>query len=216
MKDNVIRAKALIKELIQYYHTEITHPGIVHEELEVPTSYYNYIIGAKGSEIKHIQANFKVGVHIPNLESINKNVVVVGLPANVESAKKYILKIIDNVINGVKKDSKTAKAVTAADQDTVDIVPSDLIEESKAQEVLFSDLLQGARHIQGAHIHMNSHTSSISHSSMMKPVVEEVSPVPIVDPSTKPQVPSVWNTGNTVTGATGGGMLAAGTTGVEW
>jgi hypothetical protein len=210
MKDNVIRAKALIKELIQYYHTEITHPGIVHEELDIPTSYYNYIIGAKGSEIKHIQANFKVSVHIPNLESINKNVVVVGMPTNVESAKKYMLKIIDNVINGVKKETnKTGKAVVANEEDAVDIVPEDLIVESRAQEVLFSDLLQGARHI-----HMGS--GGMSHASIMKPVVEEVSPVPIVDPSTKPTVSSVWNTGNSLTGSSGGGMLAAGTTGVDW
>ena len=35
LKDNVIRAKSLIKELIQYYHTDITHPGVIHEEVDI-------------------------------------------------------------------------------------------------------------------------------------------------------------------------------------
>ena len=96
MKDNVIKTKQLIKELIQYYHTPITHPGFEHIEMEVAPQYYNYIIGAKGSEIKHIQANFKVQVHIPNAETVCKGVLIVGLPINIESARKYILKISRN------------------------------------------------------------------------------------------------------------------------
>lgn len=88
-------AKKLIKELTQYYHTAVTHPGYVHEELDVPSPLYNLIIGAKGSEIKHIQSNFKVSVYIPNESSITQNILVVGEPTSVQKAKAYILKIVD-------------------------------------------------------------------------------------------------------------------------
>lgn len=59
-KDKVAIAKALILELTTYYHTTVTHPGHIHVEMDVPSALYNYIIGARGSEIKHIQGNFKV------------------------------------------------------------------------------------------------------------------------------------------------------------
>ena len=91
----VSEAKALINELMQYYHTPITHPGLVHQELDVPPSIYNIIIGAKGSEIKHIQNNFKVQVYIPNADTLNTNVLVVGEPKNVSQASAYIQKILD-------------------------------------------------------------------------------------------------------------------------
>jgi hypothetical protein len=59
-KDKVVIAKALILELTTYYHTTVTHPGHIHVEMDVPSALFNYIIGARGSEIKHIQGNFKV------------------------------------------------------------------------------------------------------------------------------------------------------------
>lgn len=163
MKDNVIKTKALIKELMLYYHTSLTHPGLVHEELDVPTNYYNYIIGAKGSEIKHIQANFKVNVHIPSVDSINKNVVVVGLPNNVESAKKYILKIIDNVIQG-KRPSDKVKTVT--EEDVVDAPVDDL--EPRVHDVSIVDLLQTAKHVPAGH--SVAHIPSESNGQVVEPV----------------------------------------------
>jgi hypothetical protein len=59
-KENVIKTKALIKELLMYHHTQVTHPGLEHVEVEIDPHFYNYIIGAKGAEIRHIQNNFKV------------------------------------------------------------------------------------------------------------------------------------------------------------
>ena len=94
-KEKVVQAKAVVKEITQYYHSEITHPGFIHEELEdVPASAYNIIIGPKGSEIRHIEGNFKVSVHIPNPNTVTQNVLVVGLPRNVEGAAAYIRKIV--------------------------------------------------------------------------------------------------------------------------
>eukprot|EP00401_Gymnodinium_catenatum_P073337 CAMPEP_0117594130 /NCGR_PEP_ID=MMETSP0784-20121206/73026_1 /TAXON_ID=39447 /ORGANISM="" /LENGTH=585 /DNA_ID=CAMNT_0005396147 /DNA_START=60 /DNA_END=1814 /DNA_ORIENTATION=- len=62
-RDKISLARQLILDLTKYFHTPITHPGITHTEMDVPSNYYNYIIGSKGSEIKHIQSNYKVTVH---------------------------------------------------------------------------------------------------------------------------------------------------------
>ena len=76
----------------------MTHPGQIHVEMDVPAALYNYVIGARGSEIKHIQNNFKVSVHIPNADTVAKNVLVVGDPVGVKGAEKYIQKIIDQAL----------------------------------------------------------------------------------------------------------------------
>lgn len=95
-KDKVAIAKDLVKELMTFYHTTVTHPGFVHEEMQVDPTLYNHIIGARGSEIKHIQNNFKVSVYIPNADSITKNVLIVGTRASCDGAVRYIQqKIID-------------------------------------------------------------------------------------------------------------------------
>lgn len=96
-RDKVSLARQLILDLTKYYHTPITHPGITHTEMDVPSNYYNYIIGSKGSEIKHIQSNYKVNVHIPNSESNNQNVLIVGEESNVASAEKHIRRIMEKV-----------------------------------------------------------------------------------------------------------------------
>eukprot|EP01041_Mallomonas_annulata_P010760 gene10759-22479_t len=93
-KDKVALAKNVIHEIEQFYHSNITHPGVTHAEIDVPDRMFNYIIGPKGSEIRHIENNFKVSVYIPNSDSLNKAVVVVGAPACVEGGERYIRKII--------------------------------------------------------------------------------------------------------------------------
>jgi len=95
-KDKVQAAKDMIKEITKYYHTPITHPGQIHTEMDVPSHLYNHIIGARGSEIKHIQNNYKVQIYIPNADSINKSVVIVGKQQGVDGAQRYIqTKIVD-------------------------------------------------------------------------------------------------------------------------
>lgn len=96
-KDKVALARSLILDLTKYFHTPVTHPGICHVELDVPSHYYNYIIGSKGSEIKHIQANYKVNVHIPNADSAIPNLLIVGEEANVLTAEKHIHRLIEKV-----------------------------------------------------------------------------------------------------------------------
>jgi len=86
------KAQKCIEDIIMYGHSEITHPGLVHEEIEVPEWAYAFIIGKGGSELRHIQKNWNVNVSIPREHSENRNVVVVGEPRDVARAKEYIEK----------------------------------------------------------------------------------------------------------------------------
>lgn len=107
-KEKVSLCRSLIKDLTKYYHTTVTHPGMVHAELDIPANYYNVIIGAKGSEIKNIQNSHKVSVYIPDADSANPNVVVVGETENVLAAKNHIEKLM------VRADERAAAAAAAA------------------------------------------------------------------------------------------------------
>lgn len=96
-KDKVALARNLILDLTKYFHTPVTHPGLVHIELDIPASYYNYIIGSKGSEIKHIQANYKVTVYIPGAESSHDHLLIVGEETAVQNAEKHIRRLMEKV-----------------------------------------------------------------------------------------------------------------------
>merc|ERR1711865_755416 len=78
MGDNTEKAKDVIESIINYYHHEITHPGLAHVEMEVEQWAYSFIIGKAGSEMRHIQKNWDVKVYIPREHSANQSVVVVG------------------------------------------------------------------------------------------------------------------------------------------
>merc|ERR1719276_713487 len=54
------KAQKCIEDIIMYGHSEITHPGLVHEELDVPAWAYAFLIGKGGSELRHIQKNWSV------------------------------------------------------------------------------------------------------------------------------------------------------------
>mmetsp|Transcript_48062 Transcript_48062/g.114221 ORF Transcript_48062/g.114221 Transcript_48062/m.114221 type:complete len:115 (-) Transcript_48062:9-353(-) len=89
-----------------YYHHEITHPGEVHEEFELPAWAYAYVIGKGGCEMRHIQKNFMVRMYLPRDHSPNQNCVIVGDAVNVERAKTYVDKLIYNVENQQNKRDK--------------------------------------------------------------------------------------------------------------
>jgi rRNA processing protein Krr1/Pno1 len=93
------KAQKCIEDIIMYGHSEITHPGLVHEEMEVPAWAYAFIIGKGGSELRHIQKNWSVKVNIPREHSENKNVVIVGEPRDVARAKEYIEKQVYSAEN---------------------------------------------------------------------------------------------------------------------
>lgn len=96
-RDNIAQAKEVIREIVTYYHSPVVHPGIVHVGLTIPSRMFNQIIGAKGSEIRHIQNNFKVSVHIPDSDSAVQEVLVVGEKSGVDQAVRYIQKIVAQI-----------------------------------------------------------------------------------------------------------------------
>jgi len=93
---DVEKARAVINNIMMYSHDELTHPGLVHEELEIEAWAWRYIIGTGGSEMKHIQNNFKVKVNIPREHSLNQQVLVVGENDAVYRAKAYIERLVWN------------------------------------------------------------------------------------------------------------------------
>mmetsp|Transcript_2633 Transcript_2633/g.4250 ORF Transcript_2633/g.4250 Transcript_2633/m.4250 type:complete len:465 (-) Transcript_2633:69-1463(-) len=94
-KENSKTAKAVIQALMKYHHHEVTHPGMIHEEVYVPSEFFHCVIGPRGSEIKHIRGNYKVDIYMPNAESTTDNVLVVGKMANVDKAIAYINTLMD-------------------------------------------------------------------------------------------------------------------------
>jgi len=93
-KASVALGKEIIHHIEMYGHHEVTHPGQTHKEMEIEPWRYAFLIGSKGSEMRHIQNNFKVKVNIPREFSANSNVVIIGDPRDVERAVKHIEKII--------------------------------------------------------------------------------------------------------------------------
>jgi rRNA processing protein Krr1/Pno1 len=93
-KAAVALGKEIINSIALYGHHEITHPGQVHKEMEIEEWRYRFLIGSKGSEMRHIQNNYKVKVSIPREHSECQNVVIVGEPRDVERAVAYVEKIM--------------------------------------------------------------------------------------------------------------------------
>jgi predicted RNA-binding protein YlqC (UPF0109 family) len=94
--EGVEKAKEVINSIAVHQHHEVTHPGFTHQEMEVEEHKYRFIIGKGGSEMRHIQNNFKVKVNIPREGSISDKVLVVGEDRDVERAVQYIEKILSN------------------------------------------------------------------------------------------------------------------------
>lgn len=94
-KENSKLCKEAIKQIMEYHHSEITHPGMIHEEVYVPQEFFHCVIGPRGSEIKHIKGNYKVDMYMPNADSKSENVVVVGKRGNVDKAISYIQLLMD-------------------------------------------------------------------------------------------------------------------------
>lgn len=94
--DNVNKAKEVLTDIMTYYHHDLTHPDQVHEEIEIEPWQLNFVIGKRGSEIKHIQANYKVRLYIPNENSLSQTPLLVGERPCVDRAKAYIDKLLWN------------------------------------------------------------------------------------------------------------------------
>ena len=103
-REQAEEVKAAINDLLKFYHSEATHPGATHIEFDVPEENLGKFIGRGSSNIRHVQGASKAEVHVPRDWSLNKNVVVVGLPHEVAHAKKHIDRILQDI-----KDAETAR-----------------------------------------------------------------------------------------------------------
>merc|ERR1719262_1320810 len=95
-KPDVEKAKEVVSDIVMYYPHEVTHPGLVHKELEVEPHQARFIIGKGGSESRHIQNSYRVKMYIPNEQSANDKLLIVGEPLNVERAVKYVKNCIES------------------------------------------------------------------------------------------------------------------------
>jgi rRNA processing protein Krr1/Pno1 len=93
---HVEHGKAIIQSIVDYGYHPDTHEGFMHKEIEVAEWQYKYLIGTKGSEMRHIQNSFKVRVNIPRPHSAIQEVTVVGCEQDVERACKHIEKVMWN------------------------------------------------------------------------------------------------------------------------
>lgn len=114
-KVQIAQVKQIVADILQFHHSSVLSPETIHKELDetlVPEDMYSVLIGSKGSEIKHIQGNFRVSLYIPHDDSQNQHVVLVGTPENVEAAERYIYKqvaavqsrIADRNLRGFQQD----------------------------------------------------------------------------------------------------------------
>ncbi len=97
-KQKVKAAKELIKSMNTLYYSTVTHGSdFTHVIMDVPSTLCGRIVGQKGANIKHIQASYKVQVHMPDEETDGiKKVIIVGTLAQVNHAQNYIqTKFID-------------------------------------------------------------------------------------------------------------------------
>merc|ERR1712232_1276012 len=101
----VKQGKEVMESIVTYGYHEITHPGWIHEELDIPSWSYAWIIGTKGSELRHIQNNYRVKVSIPREQ--DGYVVVVGEKVDVPRAVAYIWKVLDGAKDAAGGRSRT-------------------------------------------------------------------------------------------------------------
>jgi len=108
-KADVEKAKEVVNDIVMYYHHEITHPGLIHTELEIEPHQTRFIIGKGGSESRHIQNSYKVKMYIPNEHSENSKLLIVGDPDNVARAQKYVENALVAAEVNVKSDKRESE-----------------------------------------------------------------------------------------------------------
>jgi polyribonucleotide nucleotidyltransferase len=106
---NVEKAKEVVESIVKFGHHEVTHPGDDHAELDIPSWSYSFIIGKGGSELRHIQNNYKVRVSIPRDWDETDKVIVVGEKNNVERCAVYIQKLLAGAEDQTKGREKQDK-----------------------------------------------------------------------------------------------------------
>ena len=95
-KEACVKAKACLQSLVRYHHHEVTHPGLIHQEVNVPSEFLHCVVGPRGSEIRHIRGNYGCDVYVPDEDSyVEDNVIVVGRRTMVDKAIVHIMNLMD-------------------------------------------------------------------------------------------------------------------------
>ncbi|KAI1815926.1 putative RNA binding effector protein Scp160 [Poronia punctata] len=87
-RDIVDKIIASIEEFVAQRESQ------VEETLDVPVEKHRTLIGRGGETKRQLESQFKVSIDIPRQGSQSTTVKVVGLPANVESAKEHIASLV--------------------------------------------------------------------------------------------------------------------------
>lgn len=127
LSENVQEAKAVIDQLAKEFYHPITHPGKIAKH--VPIENWNnlsFIIGTKGSEIKHMKNSFIVDVHIPNEVNKNDHIVIVGDEIGVSRCVKHIEGIIYKAENRPQRGEERYDP-EAADDDYIDPIAQEYV-----------------------------------------------------------------------------------------
>jgi transcription antitermination factor NusA-like protein len=96
-RTSVSRCEEVIRYLVQYHHHELTHPGQTHAEVKVPSWAHRHIIGAGGSELRRIQNQWSVKLHLPEKSSSSERLLIVGLPDDVAQAVAHVRQLVGQV-----------------------------------------------------------------------------------------------------------------------
>lgn len=91
---NVEEARAVIKSIVRFHYHSLTHPGMTHAEMEVPSHNFSAVIGPRGSNIKHLQNSYDVKINIPSAEMQDQKVIVTGPTSGVKFAVQEIEKVV--------------------------------------------------------------------------------------------------------------------------
>ena len=86
--DKIEKAKTTISNIVMHSHDDVTHLDEMHED---------YLIGKDGSEMKPIQKDHKVEMHIHREFSVNKSVEFVGEKNDENHAVPSVMKLIEKL-----------------------------------------------------------------------------------------------------------------------
>lgn len=118
-KTGIDAAKKDIKQLLRTYYSKAANPELTHAELPLEGQGLKDLIGHKGNTIKSIQGETKCKIFIPKSHSVNPNVVIVGMPANVTRAKGLAERAIQRAITN-RQERYAASQYDAYDDDDYD------------------------------------------------------------------------------------------------
>merc|ERR1712232_46812 len=103
-RNSVTKCHEAVRSILMHHHHESTHPGEQHDTIEVHAQARAAIIGKNGSELRHIQNNWRVRVYMHR-----ETVSIVGLANDVARSTAYVKRMLAR--NEGRFLAETAKAL---------------------------------------------------------------------------------------------------------